>query len=91
MRCSILDFWVFGSGLQYISLFISDSRTKTDSLDVRFTSVDAFKGIATVLGEDDDGFIHFQVDLGSLRPVHDNKTSNCSSGVAAWFDSLTIK
>lgn len=63
---SILDFWVKGSGITSISLYVMDSVSTTVSRDVRFTSNETMLG-TTILGNDDDGFMHVQVDLNVLR------------------------
>jgi len=88
--CSVLDFWVKGSGLTAISLYIKDSVTKTLSKDVRFNQARLPEGI-TVLDNDDDGFIHIQVALSSLRAVADNSTGSCGPyGVSSHFDQVGL-
>lgn len=88
MCCSVLDFWIKGSGLTAISLYIKDSVTKTLSRDVRFNQARLPEGV-TVLDNDDDGFIRIQVALSSLRAVADNSTGSCGPyGVSSHFDQV---
>jgi len=51
---------------------------------VGFTSAEAMKGAGNVLGNDNDGFIHFQVDLAALHPA----SSSLSSTAAPTCDGL---
>lgn len=84
LHCSVLDFWAKGSGLTSISLSVMDTATNVLSRDVRFTNAEAMRGAVNVLGNDDDGFIHLQVDLAALHPT----SSSPSSSVAPTCDGL---
>lgn len=79
----MLEFWAKGSGLSSISLYLKDSATKTLSRDVRFNQLSQIPGGVTILGNDDDGFIHIQVALSSLRTVVTADNSSEASGTAA--------
>lgn len=85
-----------GSGLTSISLSISDSATNLGSRDVRFTSAATMRGV-TVLGNEDSGFIHMQLDLAVLRPPASNASATASSAQscialagAGSFDTITL-
>jgi hypothetical protein len=97
LSCSILDFWVKGSGLTAISLYIRDSATKTLSQDVRFHSPDQLQAGITILGNDDDGFIHIQVALSALRAgtnSSDPASASCGGGFQKYqvlpFDAIVF-
>jgi hypothetical protein len=79
----MLEFWAKGSGLSSISLYIKDSATKTLSRDVRFNQLSQIPGGVTILGNTDDGFIHIQVALSSLRTVVTADNSSEASASAA--------
>lgn len=79
----MLEFWAKGSGLSSVSLYIKDSATKTLSRDVRFNQLSQIPGGVTILGNDDDGFIHIQVALSSLRTVVTADNSSDANGTAA--------
>lgn len=81
--CSVLDFWVKGSGLTAISLYVKDSATKTLSKDVRFQRADLLPEGVKILQNDDMGFIHVTVALSYLRSA-----SSCGGGVLAHFDRI---
>jgi hypothetical protein len=83
-------------------MFIKDQATKTESRDVRFSRADQLPSAVTILGSDDDGWIHIRIDLKALRTTSDNTSatasasatssspsSSCSAGVAR-FDKIVI-
>jgi hypothetical protein len=94
--CSVLDFWVKGSGLTAISLYIKDSATKTLSKDVRFQRADLLPAGVTIRGNDEDGWLHIQVALSALRTTSDaNSTAGaaagaCVTGVSQHFDRIVF-
>lgn len=82
--CSVLDFWVKGSGLTSISIYLKDTATNKISWDVRFTSNTTARGV-TSLGVDEDNFYHLQINLAVLRtraePVADSAAKKDSTKV----------
>lgn len=89
----MLDFWAKGSGLTSISLYFKDSATNTLSKDVRFQRADQLQPGVFILENDDDGFIHFRVELNALRGT-DNSTydgkDSCGTGVSQHFDRVVF-
>lgn len=91
----MLDFWVAGSGLTAISLYIKDSATKTLSRDVRFHSLSQLPAGVSIVGNTDDGFYRIQVALSALRTSSNDTLSSdspgaCGMGVAQHFDRLVF-
>jgi hypothetical protein len=84
-----LDFWVKGSGITSISLYVMDSVSTTVSRDVRFTSNETMLG-TTILGNDNDGFMHVQIDLNVLRTTHTPATGNVTSCNTNRFDTIVM-
>lgn len=96
----MLDFLMKGSGISSVSIYIKDSATKTLSRDVRFQQAHQLLNGVNILGNDEDGFIHVQIDLGTLRTTAGNNVSNASGlqadeacmqeGVQQTFDKIVF-
>jgi hypothetical protein len=98
--CSVLAFWIKGSGISSVSIYIKDSATKTLSTDVRFQQAQQLQNGVKILGNDEDGFIHVQIDLSTLRATAGNNASDASDlqaveactqgGVQQTFDKIVF-
>jgi hypothetical protein len=89
-----------GSGISSVSIYIKDSATKTLSRDVRFQQAQQLLDEVSISGNDEDGFIHVQIDLGTLRTAAVDNASNTPSlqadeacmqgGVQQTFDKIVF-
>lgn len=91
--CSVLSLWVKGSGLTSISMSFIDTATNTFGRDLRFTSADSVKGVAKVLGNDDDGFINILITIAALSNLKPNSTAGAAQAckpATPHFDEIRI-
>lgn len=77
-----------GSGITSISVYVLDSVNTTVSKDVRFTSNETMLG-TTILGIDDDGFHHVQVDLKELR-TNTSAAASATTCNSNRFDTIVM-
>ncbi|KIZ01448.1 Extracellular serine proteinase [Monoraphidium neglectum] len=62
----VLDFWVRGSGVMFVSIFLEDTRGRRFSKDVRLSRPDLDTDVVTIHGSDDAGWIHISISVAGL-------------------------